>query len=296
MNVQNECYNLYTTSQLLSNVFKLDFGVDKILAFKAPREPRFVHEMQDTMTASSWQCARRCWPVAVPHSGRGLRQRERTRRTTDARAAPSRSAPGMRPLQWNDGVSSERPSTTQLQQGRPVQQQQQQPQPQSQPQAQEPQSQRRQPQLRRGLRTDDFRHPLDRQNTQLLRALPGVEIVAKSIMGEQLAVGVRLHDGMFLLLKWLDNGGEHSGTLPTRERPGSCAARRRSRCMQQEAPLDVLQQTQGMCACASMHARTYTHAHTLTHTHTHAHKNMHTRTHEKHTHTNAQAPWRSRSW
>jgi Zn-dependent protease with chaperone function len=34
-----------------------------------------------------------------------------------------------------------------------------------------------------GLTGDDFRHPLDQQNTSLLRALPGLEVVAKSIMG-----------------------------------------------------------------------------------------------------------------
>lgn len=30
---------------------------------------------------------------------------------------------------------------------------------------------------------DDFRHPLDQQNTGLLRSLPGLEIVAKTILG-----------------------------------------------------------------------------------------------------------------
>jgi hypothetical protein len=34
-----------------------------------------------------------------------------------------------------------------------------------------------------GISGDDFRHPLDQQNTSLLRALPGLEVVAKSIMG-----------------------------------------------------------------------------------------------------------------
>ncbi|MEW5311274.1 MAG: hypothetical protein WDW38_003002 [Sanguina aurantia] len=34
-----------------------------------------------------------------------------------------------------------------------------------------------------GLTSDDFRHPLDLQNTSLLRAIPGLELIAKSIMG-----------------------------------------------------------------------------------------------------------------
>jgi len=35
----------------------------------------------------------------------------------------------------------------------------------------------------RGLKGNDFRHPLDQQNTDLLRRLPGLELVAKNIMG-----------------------------------------------------------------------------------------------------------------
>ena len=35
----------------------------------------------------------------------------------------------------------------------------------------------------RGLDGDDVRHPLDAQNTRLLRALPGLNFVAKSLMG-----------------------------------------------------------------------------------------------------------------
>lgn len=34
-----------------------------------------------------------------------------------------------------------------------------------------------------GLDSDDFRHPLDQQNTRLLRALPGLEAIAKTLMG-----------------------------------------------------------------------------------------------------------------
>jgi hypothetical protein len=30
---------------------------------------------------------------------------------------------------------------------------------------------------------DDFRHPLDQQNTRLLRVLPGLEAIAKTLMG-----------------------------------------------------------------------------------------------------------------
>jgi hypothetical protein len=30
---------------------------------------------------------------------------------------------------------------------------------------------------------DDFRHPLDQQNTVMLRSLPGLELVAKTILG-----------------------------------------------------------------------------------------------------------------
>lgn len=55
-------------------------------------------------------------------------------------------------------------------------------------QAQQQQQQKQQHQptvrpIRKGLTPDHFRHPLDQQNTQLLRALPGVELVAKAIMG-----------------------------------------------------------------------------------------------------------------
>ncbi|KAG2425766.1 hypothetical protein HXX76_013392 [Chlamydomonas incerta] len=34
-----------------------------------------------------------------------------------------------------------------------------------------------------GLQGDDFRHPLDQQNTSMLRAVPGLEVVAKNFMG-----------------------------------------------------------------------------------------------------------------
>lgn len=34
-----------------------------------------------------------------------------------------------------------------------------------------------------GLAADDFRHPLDQQNTSLMQALPGMDFVAKSLMG-----------------------------------------------------------------------------------------------------------------
>ena len=34
-----------------------------------------------------------------------------------------------------------------------------------------------------GLESDDVRHPLDAQNTRLLRRLPGLDFVAKSLMG-----------------------------------------------------------------------------------------------------------------
>lgn len=112
-------------------------------------------------------------------------------------AAPSQSSPSMRPLQWNDGYDPRSPpGQMQQQQRRGPQRQantpdasaaaaQQQPQaPQSQQQPQQQQRLHQQPHVRIGLKPDHFRHPLDRQNTQLLRALPGVELVAKSIMGE----------------------------------------------------------------------------------------------------------------
>jgi Zn-dependent protease with chaperone function len=35
----------------------------------------------------------------------------------------------------------------------------------------------------KGLSGDDFRHPLDRQNTALLRALPGLEMIARNFIG-----------------------------------------------------------------------------------------------------------------
>ena len=38
-------------------------------------------------------------------------------------------------------------------------------------------------QVFRRLDSDDFRHPLDRQNTALLRSLPGLEMVAKAVLG-----------------------------------------------------------------------------------------------------------------
>jgi len=34
-----------------------------------------------------------------------------------------------------------------------------------------------------GLDGDDFRHPLDQQNTGLLRSLPGLESMARSVLG-----------------------------------------------------------------------------------------------------------------
>jgi len=34
-----------------------------------------------------------------------------------------------------------------------------------------------------GLKGDDFRHPLDQQNTRLLQAIPGLETIAKSMLG-----------------------------------------------------------------------------------------------------------------
>ena len=34
-----------------------------------------------------------------------------------------------------------------------------------------------------GLESDDVRHPLDAQNTRMLRRLPGLDFVAKSLMG-----------------------------------------------------------------------------------------------------------------
>lgn len=33
------------------------------------------------------------------------------------------------------------------------------------------------------LAGDDFRHPLDQQNTSMLRGLPGLELIAKNLMG-----------------------------------------------------------------------------------------------------------------
>jgi hypothetical protein len=35
-----------------------------------------------------------------------------------------------------------------------------------------------------GLQSDDFRHPLDQSNTTLLKSLPGLEVVAKTMLGE----------------------------------------------------------------------------------------------------------------
>ena len=34
-----------------------------------------------------------------------------------------------------------------------------------------------------GLKGDDFRHPLDQQNTRLLKTIPGLETIAKSMLG-----------------------------------------------------------------------------------------------------------------
>lgn len=42
---------------------------------------------------------------------------------------------------------------------------------------------RRRVSVYRGLAGDDFRHPLDQQNTTMLRGLPGLEMIAKNLMG-----------------------------------------------------------------------------------------------------------------
>ena len=34
-----------------------------------------------------------------------------------------------------------------------------------------------------GLKGEDFRHPLDQQNTSMLRSIPGLEVIAKSFLG-----------------------------------------------------------------------------------------------------------------
>jgi hypothetical protein len=101
--------------------------------------------------------------------------------------------PEMRPLQWMEdregkvhvnGRAMPQP-TAPIQQQRaasttPLRQQSaQQP-----PSPSQPRPQRRPVPVRRGLTPDHYRHPLDAQNTGLLRALPGVEMVAKVIMGE----------------------------------------------------------------------------------------------------------------
>ena len=39
-----------------------------------------------------------------------------------------------------------------------------------------------------GLDSDDVRHPLDAQNTRLLRRLPGLDFVARSLMGVSLCI------------------------------------------------------------------------------------------------------------
>ena len=41
----------------------------------------------------------------------------------------------------------------------------------------------------KGLDSDDVRHPLDAQNTRLLRSLPGLDFVAKSLMGMLKSIG-----------------------------------------------------------------------------------------------------------
>jgi len=110
----------------------------------------------------------------------------------------SHRVPEMRPLQWVEDTRASGPGPySSLQQRRHQQRQlrtldgqpqqhftaQQQQQQQSQ-QQQHQQQQRRPPAMvRRGLKPDHFRHPLDQQNTGLLRTLPGVELVAKTIMG-----------------------------------------------------------------------------------------------------------------
>jgi hypothetical protein len=124
--------------------------------------------------------------------------------------AASQHAPGMRPLQWRDDGSSTprfggKPSA-------PAQQLQQQVvrlQPQPSGQVAPGQRGRQPAALRRCLKPDDFRHPLDRQNTQLLRGLPGVEMVAKSIMGG------RSRADCFCSV--------HSCTVNSGSRPCSCA-------------------------------------------------------------------------
>lgn len=42
------------------------------------------------------------------------------------------------------------------------------------------------------LASDDFRHPLDQQNTSMLRGVPGLELIAKNFLGpaaEQVGAG-----------------------------------------------------------------------------------------------------------
>jgi hypothetical protein len=134
-------------------------------------------------------------------------RQQRALRRAHRPAAGSQHAPGMRPLEWKeDSVGGQRLAAPQgpQQQARasppswsaPARQPQKHqagasppswPAPARPPQQQQPAQQpARRPgalPLRRGLRPDDFRHPLDRQNTALLRALPGIEVVAKAIMG-----------------------------------------------------------------------------------------------------------------
>lgn len=103
--------------------------------------------------------------------------------------AAGHDAPGMRSLQWKeDAVSSSdgRAGNTRAQLMRAHAQQlhDQQQQRQQQQQTQQHQQTRPPGPVRRGLKPDHFRHPLDQQNTRLLKALPGVELVAKSIMGQ----------------------------------------------------------------------------------------------------------------
>ena len=39
-----------------------------------------------------------------------------------------------------------------------------------------------------GLKGEDFRHPLDQQNTSMLRSIPGLEVIAKSFIGQNMRI------------------------------------------------------------------------------------------------------------
>lgn len=79
-------------------------------------------------------------------------------------------------------------------------------------------SQSRRVQSFEGLQSDDVRHPLDAQNTRMLRRLPGLDFLAKSLMGDFLS-GHKTPDWPVSVFKIQKRAGTHR-TLGGQEKQG----------------------------------------------------------------------------